>query len=470
VIRRHAAALHLALALVDAGSAAALFVLLSIVRFGGDAWQDQWAEAGIAGGLAAILYGLAWTAALAVQGLYRLRARWSVRRELIDIAIAALLLAVGMFTLLFWFKLPDISRLFLVSLFAAQIALTLALRLAIRFAFTDARSRGFNARYLLIVGTGPAAVSFADRIVRHRDLGLRPIGFVAGPDEPAGSDGVTAAGPILGRLDDIGEILHGQIVDEVAICLPASQWAMVEPIARVCLEEGKLVRIPEVEGLSVPGARRETFDGIDVLFLVYGPDRAFELIAKRAIDIAGAALGLVLLSPLLAAIGLAILARDGRPVLFHQTRIGLHGRPFRIAKFRTMIPDAETRLPELAESNELAGPVFKITDDPRISRTGRWLRRFSLDELPQLWNVLRGEMSLVGPRPPLPQEVSDYDIWHRRRLSMKPGMTGLWQVSARREQEFDRWVELDLNYIDRWSLWLDLKIMVRTPVAMLQGR
>jgi lipopolysaccharide/colanic/teichoic acid biosynthesis glycosyltransferase len=173
-----------------------------------------------------------------------------------------------------------------------------------------------------------------------------------------------------------------------------------------------------------------------------------------------------------AAIALWIRAVDGPGVFFRQPRIGLHGRLFKVAKFRTMVRDAEARLVELEEMNEIRGHAFKVTNDPRLSRTGRWLRRTSLDELPQLWNVLLGEMSLVGPRPPLPREVADYDVWHRRRLSMKPGITGLWQVSARREEDFDRWVEIDLDYIDRWSLWLDLKIMLRTIPAMVlhQGR
>ncbi|HLO36080.1 MAG TPA: sugar transferase, partial [Candidatus Deferrimicrobium sp.] len=148
------------------------------------------------------------------------------------------------------------------------------------------------------------------------------------------------------------------------------------------------------------------------------------------------------------------------------------GRPFEVVKFRTMIPDAEDRLDDLTSRNEIRGQAFKVTDDPRVTRTGRLLRALSLDELPQLWNVLRGEMSLVGPRPPLRREVDEYDIWHRRRLSMKPGITGLWQVAARREPEFDRWVRMDLDYIDRWSLWLDVKIIVRTIPAVLsqQGR
>jgi lipopolysaccharide/colanic/teichoic acid biosynthesis glycosyltransferase len=152
--------------------------------------------------------------------------------------------------------------------------------------------------------------------------------------------------------------------------------------------------------------------------------------------------------------------------------VGLHGRTFGVMKFRTMVDGAEDRLEELMEMNEIRGHAFKMSADPRVTRIGRWLRRTSLDELPQLWNVLLGEMSLVGPRPPLASEVAGYDVWHRRRLSMKPGMTGLWQIRARSEQDFDRWVETDLEYIDSWSLWLDLRIMFWTIPAVLnrEGR
>ncbi|TAM69732.1 MAG: sugar transferase, partial [Chloroflexota bacterium] len=258
----------------------------------------------------------------------------------------------------------------------------------------------------------------------------------------------------------------------VAICLPATWLGLVEPIARLCQEEGKIVRIPadEVAGLTLPGGRLEDFDGMAVLSLVYGPDRIIGLVLKRSMDIVGAGLGLAVLSPVFLALGVLLLMAEGRPVLFGQERVGLHGRTFRMLKFRTMLPGAEAQLTELEALNEVQGQAFKLSHDPRISRLGRALRHASLDELPQLWNVLTGSMSLVGPRPPLPREVEAYDLWHRRRLSMKPGITGLWQVSARGEPEFDRWVSLDLDYIDRWSLWLDLKIMARTIPAMLGGR
>jgi exopolysaccharide biosynthesis polyprenyl glycosylphosphotransferase len=249
------------------------------------------------------------------------------------------------------------------------------------------------------------------------------------------------------------------------------QAGLIEPITRLCEEEGRIVRIPLGEAsLTLPGGRVEEFDGIPVLSLVYGPDRAVALAGKRVLDVVLAAVALVVLAPVLLVIALVVRMVDGGPVLFQQTRVGLHGRPFKVAKFRSMAPDAERRLEGLRIQNEIRGPAFKLTNDPRLTRTGRVLRATSLDELPQIWNVLLGQMSLVGPRPPLPSEVEGYDLWHRRRLSMKPGITGLWQVQGRREEDFDRWVELDLAYIDRWSIWLDVKIIARTIPAMFQGR
>ncbi len=454
----------------DAITAIALFIGLSIVRFGPDAWQQTWASAGIDARLAALLYGLALVAVLWVQGLYRLRVRWSRRREALDVLFAVLLLAVVVFTALFLFKLPNVSRLFLILLFPAQAVLTIASRSVIRLVFTSMRARGRNTRFMLIVGANPAGETFAELIARHMELGLEPVGYLAGPADRTSGDDQRVQRPVLGDLHDIESILHGTVVDEVAICLSGADRAMVEPITRLCENEGRVVRIPMVgPGLMLPGGSVEEIEGMAVLSLVYGPDRTLGMLAKRAIDIVLALAGLVILSPLLLVVALLIRLRDGAPVLFRQQRVGLHGRSFRVVKFRTMIPDAEEQQAELEGRNEISGPAFKLTDDPRLTRTGGWLRRTSIDELPQLWNVLRGEMSLVGPRPPLPSEVLDYDIWHRRRLSMQPGITGLWQVAARREPDFDRWVRLDLDYIDRWSLWLDLKILVRTIPAMLAG-
>jgi exopolysaccharide biosynthesis polyprenyl glycosylphosphotransferase len=452
----------------DAVTAFLVFVGLSVVRFGPD-WVRTWESAEVHAVGAALAYGIAWPALLWLSGLYRLRSRWSLRAQLADILRAGGLLAVLSFAVLFLLKLPDVSRLFLLALFPTQVAVTLVSRFILRRIFASMRTRGYNTRFLLVVGTSPSAVAFADRVERHPDLGLRVIGHLGLPPTAAWA----GRRPVLGTVDEIEDILHNRVVDEVAICLPANSLHLVEPITRLCEEEGKIVRLPlDDVGLPIAGGRLEEFDGVPVLSFVYGPDRALGMLAKRLLDFTVAAVALIALSPVFLAIAVWIRAVDGPGVFFRQSRIGLHGRPFRVAKFRTMVRDAEARLVELEELNEIRGHAFKVTNDPRLSRTGRWLRKTSLDELPQLWNVLLGEMSLVGPRPPLPREVASYNVSHRRRLSMKPGITGLWQVTARREQDFDRWVEIDLDYIDRWSLWLDLKIMLRTIPAMVlhEGR
>lgn len=468
MIRRHATALHLALIGFDAVGAMALFATLSLLRFGPD-WPSVWETAGVDALLAAVAYAGALVASLWLQGLYRLRARWSWRREAIDVGIAVMLLAFAVFTVLFLVRLPNVSRLFLLLLFPAQLALTLGTRLTIRALFMHLRRRGANTRYLLVIGANPGAQAFAAKIAAHREIGLMVVGHLVAPADRA-SGGRAVRAPILGDIDAIETVLHGHVIDEVAVCLTPEDVAYLEPVARLCEEEGKVVRIPQTEpGMFLPGGRIEEFFGMPILSLVYGPDRTIGLIAKRALDVGLGGLALLLASPILLGIALVILARDGRPILFRQTRIGLHGRPFQVVKFRTMVRDAEARLEALEAYNEIRGHAFKVTHDPRLTRTGSWLRRTSLDELPQLWNVIRGEMSLVGPRPPLPREVAGYDVWHRRRLSMAPGITGLWQVSARREPDFDRWVRLDLDYIDRWSLWLDLKILAKTVPAVLGG-
>ena len=190
---------------------------------------------------------------------------------------------------------------------------------------------------------------------------------------------------------------------------------------------------------------------------------------KRGMDIVGAAMGLILGAPLLALIALAIRLDSPGPIVFRQTRIGIGDRHFEMYKFRSMRKGAEAELERLRELNEADGPIFKIHNDPRLTRVGRFLRRTSLDELPQLWNVLRGEMSLVGPRPPLPAEVTRYMEWHKQRLGVRPGMTGLWQVSGRSLLSFDEGVLLDIYYIENWSLWLDFKILLRTIPKALFG-
>jgi exopolysaccharide biosynthesis polyprenyl glycosylphosphotransferase len=330
------------------------------------------------------------------------------------------------------------------------------------------RRHGRNVRYMLVLGANARAKAFANMVEIHPELGLVVIGHLKAG---AADNGVYLGRPLLGSVDDLERVLHSQIVDEVAICLPFVMEDLIEQAAQLCQQEGKVVRIPvaPVERVLSLG-RLESIDGVGVYSLANGPDRALGLLAKRIIDIVGSAILMLVLAPLMAVLALLVRLDSSGPVLFRQERVGLQGRTFTMIKFRSMCCNAEQQVADLRVHNLINGHAFKLERDPRVTRVGRFLRRTSLDELPQLWNVLHGQMSLVGPRPPLSCEVADYDIWHRRRLSMKPGMTGLWQVNGRRESEFDHWVEKDLEYIDTWSLWLDLKIIARTMPAMLSGQ
>jgi exopolysaccharide biosynthesis polyprenyl glycosylphosphotransferase len=465
VVRRYTTALRALLMAIDFAAATVLFGIVSIARYG-PGWIDEWARLGLDGRLAALAYAAAWVTLVWLGGLYRLRARWSLRADALGLLRATGLLALALITLLFIVHVSDASRLLIGILLASTAGMAIVSRIALRLLLNAARRRGYMTRFMLVVGANAAAQDFADRIERHAGLGLVAIGHLSADDVDPG-----LRRPVIGTLDEIERVLHERVVDEVAICLPVERWDMVEPVTRLCAGEGRAVRIPaDGRGPTVAGGRPEEFDGLTVTSLVYGPDRAVALFLKRAFDALLASVFLGGLSPVFLVVALNIVRRDGRPVLFRQTRVGLNGRRFTLYKFRTMLPDAERRRPDVEHLNEVRGRAFKLTNDPRLTTSGPFLRRTGLDELPQLWNVLRGDMSLVGPRPPLPSEVSDYDVWHRRRLSMKPGITGLWQVTARHIDDFDNRAELDLTYIDRWSLWLDMKILARTIPAALEGR
>jgi exopolysaccharide biosynthesis polyprenyl glycosylphosphotransferase len=402
-----------------------------------------------------------------MHGLYRSRARWTRRSDIVAVMRATLVQLALTLSLLFVLKLPDVSRAVLILVFPSLAIAAIAVRIVVRQVLKLARDHHRNVRYMLIVGANRRARAFADLVEGHPELGMVVIGHLRA-DAPDG--GAILDKPLLGMVDDLEQILHTRIVDEVAICLPFQMEELIEGCAYLCEQEGKTVRLPvaPVERLLTMG-RLESVDGVGVYSLANGPDRAIALLAKRCMDLVGSALLLVLLSPVVGVLALLIKLDSKGPVFFRQERVGLQGRAFRVVKFRSMVFGAEAQLEDLMQHNEINGHAFKLAADPRITRVGRFLRRSSLDELPQLWNVLRGEMSLVGPRPPLPREVANYDVWHRRRLSMKPGMTGLWQVGSRHSPEFDHWVEQDLEYIDSWSLWLDLKIMARTVPAVLTG-
>ena len=466
--RRHLMTLTLLVMLGDGLAAGLVFLGVSYVRFESDP-TAVW-SVGLDIGPAAMLFAVTWVAIFWAVGLYRLRVRWGFLAEARDVFRGTLLVLALALSLLFLFHQDDVSRLFLALLFVSQFLVALGGRVLVRRWFESLRRRGRDTSYMLVIGSGPLAQSFADRVEAHPALGMRVVGHLTVPGEaPEASAPPTR--PILGVVEELQGVFRTRIIDEVAVCLPMGAAQYLDPVVTIAADEGKTVRVPRDadEGI-LTGALKEEFDGFLVQSVVHDGQRDLERAIKRVVDVVGATLAVIILSPLLAGTAIAIWISDGRPILFRQVRIGRHGRPFTIYKFRTMVRDAEERFPELAAHSDTKGAAFKMENDPRVTRVGQVLRKWTLDELPQLLNVLAGDMSLVGPRPAPPREVDEYDIWHRRRLSVRPGMTGLWQVQARFDRHFDDRAQLDLQYIDQWSLLLDFGILIRTVPAVLTPR
>ena len=304
-------------------------------------------------------------------------------------------------------------------------------------------------------------------ITAQPEWGLRVIGFV--DDRDTALDPSLYAAKLF-KLETMPDLLREQVVVRVIIAYPRSMLSLLSPVVDVCSSAGiPFTMLADLFGDFLPPPKATQFGTLAALDFAPVHHSAFLLAIKRAVDVVGASIALVAAAPVFAMAALATVCGDGRPILFRQTRCGLNGRPFKMLKLRTMCVDAEERKANLAALNECDGPIFKVRKDPRITRVGAILRRLSIDELPQLWNVLRGDMSLVGPRPPVPQEVAEYQTFERRRLSMRPGITCIWQVSGRSNIGFERWVQLDVKYIDSWSLGLDLWILLKTIPAVLKG-
>jgi exopolysaccharide biosynthesis polyprenyl glycosylphosphotransferase len=323
------------------------------------------------------------------------------------------------------------------------------------------RQRGFGVARLLIVGAGEVARTVMRTVVANPEQGYEIVGFV--------DDDLTKGQTDIGRFKALGgignllDLLGQEKIDEVVITLPWQYHRKIMSVAALCERENTRVRlVPDVFQMSLSRVEMDEIAGIPLIGIKQSAISGYNLILKRVIDFTVALLGLIFLFPFLALLALAIKLDSPGPVIFTQERVGKGGRRFVVHKFRSMVQDAESRKRELLSLNEADGPLFKIKDDPRMTRLGRFLRRFSLDELPQFYNVLRGEMSLVGPRPSVPTEVEQYQTWHRRRLEIVPGMTGLWQVNGRSDLTFDEMALLDIYYIENWSLPTDIKILLQT--------
>ncbi len=404
-------------------------------------------------------------------GLYRSRRLSSRASELLDLVKATTLSTACFVGISAAFTIQMATLPFLCIFWAVTTVTMVLSRVVLRNFLAWLRVRGRNLRYMLIFGTNPRAVGFARKIMESPERGYRLLGFVD-DDWPGISEFASSGFTILCNYSALGDFLRNHVVDEAVIYLPfASFYHRWSEVANLCAHHGIILRLnADTFGIRHASWQSEESDGTHYIATKTGAGEGWPLAVKRVLDIVISALLLAVLLPFLGVVAIAVKLTSRGPVFFLQERIGINKRRFKIIKFRTMVPDAEQLIPNLEAWNEASGPVFKIRNDPRITPIGKFLRRSSIDELPQLLNVLKGDMSLVGPRP-LP--VRDYqgfnEDWQRRRFSVKPGITCLWQVNGRSGISFDQWMLLDLKYLDEWSLWLDFKILARTLPAVMRG-
>ncbi len=414
-----------------------------------------------------------WMGVGLAAGIYREIREEDLRRAFADPAKVGLIATTLLFAVTFAFKLEYISRLLLGFYVVLNLGAMVVFRLLARRLGGPLRRAFGGFRHFLVVGNTPQAVEIARTIEANESRGMRLFGF-AHFDSEAGSRpqlnpvGLRRSYPVY-RLDQLPEILRKHVLDEVIFAVAKDELERLEETLLMCEEEGVKTRLllsffPHVLSKVYLERLRE----MPLLTFSATPENDYLLLLKRLVDFLMATTLLVVLSPLYLVLTALIKLTSQGPVLYRQTRCGLGGRKFTLYKFRSMRADADELREELEARNEMDGPVFKIKNDPRCTVAGRFMRRFSLDELPQLVNILKGDMSFVGPRPPLPEEVEKYERWQRRRLRMPPGLTCLWALEGRNRLNFRRWMELDLEYIDHWSMALDWKILVKTiPVALL---
>lgn len=371
---------------------------------------------------------------------------------------------VALAALMFFGKEQMMSRLFFILFAAADLSLILLFRIFVRITLYFYRKSKKGRLRVLIVGTNSLAERFAEYINENPQLMIEIIGYLR-----AGDTVHSKRLNILGAIGDLSEVLVKNVVDEVIFALPRDYQGVVEPYVLECKKMGITVNmLADLFDFTVSKVKIDTIGALPVITFHTVPFDTWQLFLKRTMDIIGALIGLAITAAVFLFVAPAILLESPGPVFFSQNRVGRNGRIFKCYKFRSMYIDAEERKKELVQYNQMKGAIFKIKDDPRITRTGRFIRAASIDELPQFWNVLKGDMSLVGTRPPTLDEVESYETYHWKRLSIKPGITGMWQVSGRnRVEDFEDIVRMDTNYIDDWSLWVDIKLIFKTVQTVL---
>jgi len=404
----------------------------------------------------------------ALSGVYRFRRGASLVDEIYGVINGAFTgFVVTVFFIFFWRPLVY-SRLFFLYATLLIILFLIAARVLRRGLLRMLRARGLGVDRVLIVGSGEVGLTVMRNLMAQPELGFQVIGFV--DDDPERGSTNIGRFEALGNTANLPALLRSHQVDEVVITLPWQQRRQILAITNQVARAHVRPRVvPDLFQMSLSMVEMQNVAGIPMLTPNESQLSPWERFFKRGVDVLGSALGLLLFSPLLAIIAVAIRLDSPGPVIFSQPRVGRNGKLFAVYKFRTMVKDADQIKDQLRHLNEAQGPMFKIREDPRITRVGRFLRRTSLDELPQFWNTLLGDMSLVGPRPALPEEVADYADWHRQRLATAPGITGLWQVSGRSDLSFEEMVLLDIYYIENWSPLLDLSILLRTIPQLFAG-
>jgi exopolysaccharide biosynthesis polyprenyl glycosylphosphotransferase len=404
---------------------------------------------------------------LNMEGLYRNRrgATWFDQLYSVVNATTTSILLIVVF---FFFYRPGAYSRLIFAYAAALIVVYLAFaRLALRWWLGWLRTKGVGITRTLIVGAGETGRTLMRHIVAQPGLGYQVIGFV--DDEPENQHDIGRF-PALGGTADIPALARKQRVDTVIITLPWQHQRKIMMVLEQCERQKIKTRIvPDLFQLSLTRVSVDEIKGVPLIAMKEPSLKGANLALKRIMDVAITSTALLLLSPLMLLVALAIRLESEGPVIFKQIRVGRAGQLFPCYKFRSMRAGAENEVAQLAERNEADGPLFKIRDDPRVTRVGKFIRKTSLDELPQLWNVLKGDMSLIGPRPALPHEVAQYQEWHRKRLDAAPGLTGLWQVSGRSDVTFDEMVLLDIYYAEQWSPMLDTLILLKTvPTVLFQ--
>lgn len=408
-----------------------------------------------------------WVFSSYLVGMYTSQRMKSPITELFQIAKAGALFFAMVSVLAFLLKLTFVSRFFIVFFVIWAMVYVAIAHLILRFVLRYYRRRGRNSRTIAVVGGEEAAWKMAQIIRDHAEWGHRFAGFVLAENEVQTPE-VT---PCLGRISELEQILRTNVVDEVIFATSREKLDQMEDALLHCEDLGVSTKVMlNIFPHRISRADVEEIGGVSMLSFYNTPANLAALAVKRAFDFTASLCALVVLAPLMIAAGVLIKITSAGPVFFRQLRCGKNGRTFHLLKFRSMVADAESLRPQLDTLNEMDGPVFKIKNDPRVTPVGRLIRRASIDELPQFINVLVGDMSVVGPRPPLPSEVEKYEHWQRRRLSVKPGITCYWQISGRNRIDFESWMRLDLMYIDNWSLAEDFKIILKTIPVVLMGR